>query len=412
VDILYQRVAGLDLHKKTIVAEVRCRSTSGQLVTELRTFGTTTRQILQMADWLTSHGVTDVAMEATGVYWKPVWNILEGQFELWLVNPQEPKQVPGRKSDVRDCQWIAQLLQYGLLRKSFVPERPQRELRDLTRHRAQLQAERTRVINRVQKVLEDANIKLAAVASDVLGVSAREMIEGLIAGDRDPLHLARLARGRMKPKIPQLEEALEGKFREHHRFMLQQLLDHMDHLDQQVARFSERIEAIMAPFLEAELREKLDAIPGVDAATIENVVAEIGVDMGQFPSDAHLASWAGMCPGNEESAGKRKRRKTTKGNRWMRRSLSQAAWAATHTQDTYLAAQYHRLAGRRGKKRALIAVGHTMLVIIYHILKHRVDYQDLGPDYFLRLEPERQKRYLVKRLQQLGYEVQLVEHAA
>jgi transposase len=407
MDIIYQRVAGLDLHEKSIVAEARCINQQGNLNKDLRTFGTTTRELLAMADWMAAHGVTHVAMEATGVLWKPVWNILEGRFQLLLVNPRELKQVPGRKSDVKDCQWIAQLLQHGLLRNSFVPPRPQRELRDLTRHRAQLQSERTRVANRVHKVLEDANIKLGAVASDVLGVSGREMLEQLIAGQQDAAQLAALARGRMKSKIPQLQLALEGKFLEHHRFMLKQLLAHLDHLDQQVAEFTARIEELFAPFLQEEMREKLDQIPGVNDTTIQNVVAEIGVDMQQFPTAEHLASWAGLCPGNEESAGKRKRTKTTKGDRWLRRALAEAAWAATHTKDTYLAAQYHRLAGRRGKKRALIAVAHTLLVIIYHILKHRVDYQDLGPEYFLRLEPERHKRYLVKRLEQLGYEVHL-----
>lgn len=413
MDIIYRRVAGLDLHKKTIVAEVRCVNDQGKLETDLRTFGTMTRDLLQLLDWLTGHAVTHVAMEATGVLWKPVWNILDAHLELLLVNPRELKQVPGRKSDVKDCQWIAQLLQHGLLRSSFVPARPQRELRDLTRHRAQLQGERTRVANRIQKLLEDANIKLGAVASDILGVSGREMLEMLAAGEQNPKRMAQCARGRMKRKIPHLELALEGSFREHHRFMLRQLLDHLNHLDEQVGQFTARIEEILAPFLDKELEEKLRQIPGVDLTTIQNVVAEIGPDMAQFPTAAHLASWAGMCPGNEESAGKRKRTRTTKGNRWLRRALAEAAWAASHSRDTYLAAQYRRLAGRRGKKRALVAVGHTLLVIVYHVVKHRIDYQDLGADYFLQLQPERIRRYLVKRLEQLGYEVQLApKHAA
>ncbi len=413
MDIIYQRVAGLDLHKETIVAAVRRSGPAGKLETDLRTFGTMTRDLLELSDWLAAHGVTHDAMEATGVLWKPVWNILDGHFELLLVNPRELKQVPGRKSDVKDAQWIAQLLQHGLLRSSFVPGRPQRELRDLTRHRAQLQGEHTRAANRIHKLLEDANIKLGVVASDILGVSGREMLDALAAGEEDAAKLAQSAHGRMKPKIPQLELALQGKFRDHHRFMLKQLLSHLDHLDQQIAQFNARIEEFTAPFVDEELQEKLDVVPGVDRNTIQNVTAEIGTDMDQFPSDAHLSSWTGICPGNEESAGKRKRSKTTKGNRWLRRALTQAAWAATHTKDSYLGAQYHRLAGRRGKKRALVAVAHTLLVIIYHIIKYRVDYQDFGPDYFLRLEPERQKRYLVKRLEQLGYEVQLAEkHAA
>lgn len=299
-------------------------------------------------------------------------------------------------------------MQHGLLRSSFVPSRPQRELRDLTRHRAQLQGERTRVANRIHKLLEDANIKLGAVASDILGVSGRAMLERLVADTNpDPAELAQLARGRLKQKIPQLTLALEGAWRDHHRFMLQQLLSHLEVLDQQVGEFSVRIEETLAPFLDAELTEKLMLIPGIKQTTIENVIAEIGVDMDQFPSEGHLASWGGICPGNEESAGKRKRSRTTQGNRWLRRALTEAAWAASHTKETYLNAQYRRLAGRRGKKRALLAVGHTLLVIIYHVLKYRVDYRDLGADYFLKLEPERQKRYLVKRLEQLGYQVEL-----
>jgi transposase len=369
MDTIYRSVAGLDLHKKTVFACVRWVNRQGKFEEETRTFGTMTKHLLELSDWLAERGVTHGAMEATGVYWKPVWNILDGRFELLLVNPRELKQVPGRKSDVKDCRWIAQLLQHGLLRSSFVPERPQRELRDLTRHRAQLQGERSRVANRIHKLLEDANIKLGSVASDILGVSAREM--------------------------------------------LQHLLSHLDHLDQQVAEFNARIEVAMVPFVDPELMEKLDAIPGVNQTTIENVIAEIGVDMNQFPTAGPLASWAGMCPGNEESAGKRKRTKTTKGNRWLRRALSEAAWAASHTKDTYLSAQYRRLAGRRGRKRALIAVGHTLLNIIYYVTQYRCDYQDLGADYFLRLEPERIKRYLVKRLEKLGYDVEIhPRHAA
>jgi transposase len=308
MDIIYHRVAGLDLHKVTIVAEVRCLNRQGKLERDLRSFGTMTRDLLQLSDWLSEHGVTHVAMEAT----------------------------------------------------------------------------------------------------DVLGVSGREMLGRLAAGDRDPAELAQLARGRMRRKIPQLELALEGELRDHHRFMLRQLLTHLDHLDEQVARFSARIEELLVPFVDKELQRKLQAIPGIDLRTIENVVAEIGLDMNQFPSDRHLASWTGICPGNEESAGKRKRARTTRGNRWLRRALAEAAWAASHTHDTYLAAQYRRLAARRGKKRALVAVAHSLLVILYHVVKYRVDYQDLGADYFLRLEPERLRRYLVKRLEQLGYEVELV----
>ena len=339
MDIIYQRVAGLDLHKETIVAAVRCIDAAGKVEADLRTFGTMTRDLRELSDWLAAHGVTHVAMEATGVLWKPVWNILDGRFELLLVNPRELKQVPGRKSDVKDAQWIAQLLQHGLLRSSFVPSRPQRELRDLTRHRAQLEGERTRAANRIHKLLEDANIKLGVVASDILGVSGREMLDRLVEGEEDAAKLAQSARRRMRSKIPQLELALQGKFLPHHRFMLKQLLSHLDHLDQQVAHFTARIEELMVPFVDEELQEKLDAVPGIDVTTIQNVTAEIGIDMNQFPSDAHIASWTGICPGNEESAGKRKRSKTTKGNRWLRRALTEAAWAATHTKDSYLGAR-------------------------------------------------------------------------
>ncbi len=408
MDTLYRCVSALDLHEKTVMTTVRCINEKGDVDQETRSFATMTKDLLEMADWLASRGVTHVAMEATGVLWKPVWNLLEGRFELLLVNPRELKQVPGRKSDVKDSQWIAQLLQCGLLKSSFVPRREQRELRDLTRHRAQLQGERTRVANRIRKLLEDANIKLGCVASDILGVSSRAILEQLAGGHDDPQKLAHLARGRMRRKTEALKASLEGSFREHHRFMLRQLLAHLSHLDQQLAEFNARIEAAMAPFVDEALAEKLDAIPGVNRTTIENVIAEIGTDMSQFPTADHLASWAGVCPGNEESAGKRKRTKTTKGNRWLRRALSEAGWAATHTRESYFCAQYHRLAGRRGKKRALIAVAHALLTVIYAILKHHTDYQDLGADYFAQLHPERLKRYLVKRLQQLGFEVNLI----
>jgi transposase len=361
-----------------------------------------------MADYLESLGVTHVAMEATGVLWKPVWNILEGRFTLLLVNPHHLKRVPGRKSDVSDSQWIAQLLQCGLLRGSFVPPRPLRELRDLTRHRAQLASEHTRVANRIHKVLEDANVKLGAVASDVLGKSGRAMLRALLDGERDPSRLAELALGTLRKKIPELRLAMEGHFTEHHAFMLRRLLSHLNYVEEQIERFTRRITPRVAELLAPEDQERLDAIPGVNRTTIENVLAEIGPDMSVFPDEHHLCSWTGLCPGNEESAGKRKRSRTRKGNRWLRRALSEAAWAASHAKDSYLAAQYRRLAGRRGKKRALLAVGHTILAVIYHLLKNKeLQYHDLGADFFDRVQPERLRRYLVKRLQQLGYDVAL-----
>jgi transposase len=407
MDIIYRNVAGLDVHHKTIVACVRRVQPKGDIEEEVRTFGTMTRDLLQMSDWLAEQGVSHVALESTGVLWKPVWNVLEGQFELLLVNPSRLKRVPGRKSDVQDCQWIAQLLHCGLLRSSFVPPRAQRELRDLTRQRAQLSGEYTRVVNRIHKTLEDTNIKLGAVASDIMGKSGRAMLVALVAGERDPSKLADLAEGRLRGKIPELKAALEGRLTDHHCFMLRSLLDHLQYLERQMEAFSDRIEECLRPFVDEKMMERLDAIPGVNRRTVENVVAEIGTDMKWFPDEHHLSSWSGICPGNEESAGKRTRRRTTKGNRWLRRALTEAAWAAGHTKDSYLGAQYRRLAPRRGKKRALIAVGHSLLVIFYHLLQRDIEYQDLGAEYFSNLKPEQYRRYLVKRLESLGFQVTL-----
>ena len=405
MDRMYRCCAGLDVHKETVAACVRRVDASGRISKEVRTFGTTTGALLQLSDWLTSQGVEAAAMESTGVFWKPIWNILEGAVKVILVNARHIKNVPGRKTDVKDCDWIAQLLQHGLLRASFVPERPQRDLRDLTRQRSQLASEQSRVSNRIHKTLEDANIKLGSVATDILGVSGREMIQGLIAGQEDPEQLAELARRRLRHKLPELREALRGHLTEHHRFMLRQLMDHLAYLERQIAAFEQRIEELMRPFQEAI--ERLTTIPGVGQLTAQNVLAEIGADMSRFPSHEHLASWAAMCPGNRESAGKRKSGHTNHGNRWLRTALVQAAWAASHSKNTYLAAQYRRLAGRRGKKRAIVAVGHTMLVMIYHMLKDGVDYQELGHDYLDRLQPHRLTRYLVKRLESLGHQVTL-----
>jgi transposase len=407
MDTLFARVAGLDVHLKTIQCAVRCRQPSGKLLTQVRSFGTVTRDLRALADYLQALGVTHVALEATAVLWKPVWNILEGRFTLLLVNPRHLKKVPGRKSDVSDAAWIAQLLQHGLLRGSFVPPRPVRELRDLTRQRAQLAGEHTRVANRIHKLLEDANIKLGAVASDVLGKSGRAMLQALLHGETDPAKLAEMARGVLRKKIEELKLALEGHCTEHHRFLLGRLLSHLGYLEGQRERFSGRIAQRLAELLPATAQQRLDRIPGVNRTTIENVIAEIGVDLTVFPDEHHLASWCGICPGNEESAGRRLRSRTRKGNCWLRRALAEAAWAASHVKDSYLAAHYRRLAARRGKKRALVAVGHSLLVIIYHVLRDNVEYQDLGPEYFDRLEPERLRRYLVKRLQGLGYEVTL-----
>lgn len=401
---LHERCCGLDVHKQSISACVRVTQ-GAEAVEEFAAFGTMSSDILRLGDWLEGHGVRHVAMESTGVYWKPIWNLLEERFELMLVNAQHIKHVPGRKTDMMDCQWIAQLLACGLLAPSFVPERPQRELRELTRHRATLMQEKSRLANRVQKVLEDAGIKLASVASDVLGASGRAMLDQIVAGRTDPAELAELARRRMRGKIPQLREALAGRPTEHHRFMLGELLEQVRFVESRVARVEERIDEQTRPLADAVAR--LDTIPGVDVTTAQALAAEIGVNMEQFPSARHLASWAGICPGNHESAGKRKSGKTRKGSRWLRRALCQAAWAASHTKETYLREQYRRLLRRRGKKRALVAVAHSILAIAWHLLKRNLNYIELGADYFDRLSAEEQTKRLVRRLQKLGHKVML-----
>lgn len=403
MQVMHEVCCGLDVHKKSVTACVLWASGRRR---QTREFGTFTRELLELSDWLRSSGVTHVAMESTGVYWKPVWNLLEGQFEVLLVNAQHIKAVPGRKTDQKDSEWIADLLQHGLLRASFVPPTPIRELRDLTRYRASLMQEINRIANRIQKVLEDANIKLGSVATDVLGVSGRDMLRALIAGQDDAHKLAELARRRLRAKLPQLQLALTGRVTAHHRFLLKLLLEEVEQHESWIARLSERIvEVLPAPFAEAV--QRLATIPGIDERAAQNILAEIGSDMAQFPSAGHLASWTGMCSGNRESAGKRQSGRTTKGNRWLRATLVQVAWAASHTKNTYLAAQYHRLAGRRGKKRALVALGHTLLVIIYHVLRDQSSYRELGPDYFDRLQTDRQTRSLVRRLERLGHKVTL-----
>jgi transposase len=332
VDTLYPRCAGIDVHKNNVLVCVRCCDGPGQVVEEVRSFSTMTRDLLALSDWLAEHGVTHVAMESTGVYRKPVFNILEGRVAVILVNAERIKEVPGRKTDVKDCQWIAQLLQHGLLKASFVPPQPIRELRDLTRQRTQLIQERSAAANRIQKVLEDANIKLAGVATDMLGVSGRDMLEALIAGETVPEKLADLARRRLREKIPALRLALQGRVTDHHRFLLRMHLDHVAHLGELIGRLGDRLGEALAPFAEAE--ERLQTIPGINQRVAEIVVAEIGPKMEQFPSADHLASWAGMCPGNNESAGKRRSGRTVKGNRWLKRILVQAAWAVSHTKGT------------------------------------------------------------------------------
>jgi len=402
---IYTSCCGLDVHKRSIQACIRRLGPDGRIHQETRSFGTMTRDILEMADWLAVAGVTHVTMESTGVYWKPIYNLLEGRFTLLLVNARHVKHVPGRKTDVKDCQWLAQLLQCGLLKGSFIPPRPQRELRELTRHRTQLVAEKTRVANRIQKILEDANIKLASVASDILGASGRDMLRALIAGEQAPEKLADLARRQRRSKIPQLSLALEGQVTEHHRFVLGELLDHLGYLESQIERFTRRIEEVSRPF--ASAIEALTQVTGFEQRAAQNVVAEIGATMEPFPSEHHLASWSGVCPGSNESGGKRKSGKTSKGNRWLRSALVQAAWSAVRKKDSYFQAQYRRLAARRGKKRAILAVAHSLLTVIYHMLKTGSTFKDLGGDYFDKLNKNRLLPYLVRRIKDLGYQVTL-----
>jgi transposase len=405
MQVTYARCCGLDVHLNSVVACRLIAGPDGKCTAVVRTFGTMTRDLLQLADWLRESGVTHVAMESTGVFWKPIWNILEPQFQILLVNARHLKQVPGRKTDVKDCEWIAQLLQHGLLKASFVPPRPIRELRDLTRQRAKLVSEKTSVVNRIHKILEDANIKLGSVASDVVGVSGRAILRAMVEGETDPSTLAEMARGRLRGKIPQLRPALEGHVDEHHRFMLKLHQDQLASLECFIERLDLRIEDLLRP--EKEVVERLTTIPGFQRRAAENLVAEIGFDMNQFPSAGHLASWGSICPGNNESAGKRRSGKTLKANPWLRRALTEAAWGAARTKNTYAQAQYRRLVSRRGKKRAIVAVAHGLLIAAYFIIKQKVTYNDLGPDHFDRLNTERLTRYLVGRLEKLGHKVVL-----
>jgi transposase len=410
MDVLYSHCCGLDVHKKTVVACLLTPGANGQPAKAIRTFSTMTVDLIALADWLAAAGCTHVAMESTGVYWKPIYNLLEQRFELLLVNARHIKAVPGRKTDVRDSEWLADLLQHGLLRGSFVPDRSQRELRELTRYRLALVRERTAEANRLQKTLEGANIKLAAVATDILGVSGRHILEAIVDGNTDASALADLARGLLRKKIPELEQALTGQVEAHQRFLIQRHLQQITTLDTAIADVSGEIAERVHPF-EAMIA-RLDTIPGIGRYVAEALLAEIGSDMSRFPSAGHLASWAGMCPGNQASAGKRQSGKTRKGSPWLRALLIQAAHAAGRTRQTYLAAQYHRLAARRGKKRAAVAVGHTILVIVYYLLTRETEYEDLGPQYFDERDRAAVERRLVRRLEQLGYNVALTPTAA
>jgi transposase len=405
MDVLHPCCAGLDVHKDSVYACVRRIGPGGGVRETVKVFGTMTPDLLQLADWLAAEGATHVAMESTGVYWKPVYYVLDGPFELVLANAQQLKRVPGRKTDTQDCAWIAKLMQHGLIAASFVPPEPQRDLRELCRQRVQLARQKVAVSNRIQKVLEDANLKLGSVASDVLGKSGRAMLRAIIAGETDPAKLAELALGRLRKQLPRLRPALTGRVTEHHRFVLKLFLDEVEMVEDLVRRLEERIAAVLGPFAEAVRR--WTTIPGVDRRTAEAVAAEIGTDMSRFPTAGHLAAWAGMCPGNDESAGRRRSGKTPKGSPWLKRALVQAAWAAGRTKDTYLSAFYRRLAARRGRKRALVALGHALLGIMYHMQRTGTDYADLGGDYFDRRDKDRLTRRLVHRLESLGLKVTL-----
>jgi transposase len=409
MEVVHERCAGLDVHKKSVYGCAIWPGEKGAKRQEIRSFGAMTADLLQLADWLREHGVTHVAMEATGVFWRPVWAVLEGQFELMLVNPHHIKAIPGRKTDAKDSEWIADLLQHGLLRGSFVPPSEIQDLRDLTRYRTELVQAQNAVDNRIQKLLEQCNIKLSSVASDTLGVSGRLMIEAMIEGEEDPERLADLAQRALRKKIPSLRQALAGKVRAHHRFLLKEFLDEWKALEKRIRRVEEEIDRRMAPFAEAV--RLWESIPGVDHVSAGNLVAEVGVNMAQFPSAHHLASWAAVCPGNHQSAGKRLSGTTRDGNKWLRRTLCQVAWAVTRKKDCYLSAQFKRLAARRGVKRAVMAVAHTILVIGYAMLKTGHSYQELGGGYLEQINRDQLQRYFVKRLQRLGLTVSVVPAA-
>lgn len=409
MNVVYERCAGLDVHKKTVVGCASIPDAQGQRQKHRQIFSTMLPDLLHLREWLKELGVTHVAMESTGSYWKPIFNVLEGHFEVLVVNAQHLKTVPGRKTDVKDAEWIADLLQHGLLRPSFIPPVWQREVRDLTRYRTSLVEERSRTINRLQKTLEDTNIKLASVASDLMGKSAREMLAALLEGEENSLVLAQLARGKMRAKRDVLEQALQGHFAPHHRLLLTEQLALIDFLDEAIERLSTEIAARLCPF--EEHLKRLETIPGIKRRLAEVILSEIGPEMSRFPSAQHLASWAGMCPGNKESAGKRLSGKTRKGSPWLRTALVEAAQAASRCKDCYLSAQFHRLLIRRGGKKAIIAVGHTLLIIVYHVLKDERDYQELGGNYFDEWDRQAVQKRLVHRLEKLGYEVTLTPTA-
>ena len=410
MDVIVERVAALDVHKASVTACVRTPGTGGGREPHLAEFATTVRALLGLRDWLCAHGVTQVVMEATGVYWKPVWHILEDDFELMLVNARHVKQVPGRKTDMSDAAWLCQLAEAGLLRANFVPPKPIRDLRQLTRYRKTQIAERQREAQRLHKALEDSNVKLDCVASDLLGVSGRLMLDALVSGTTDPEILADLAKGRLRQKIPALRDALEGRFNDLHALLIGAILAHLDFLDEQIDRLSEAIEERVTPFGAAV--ELLCTIPGVQRRTAEVIIAEIGADMSIFPTARHLASWAGQCPGNDRSAGKQRSGRPRKGSRWLNAALKDAAMAAMRTKNSYLRALYERQRSRIGHGKAIGAVKHSIIVAAWHMLSTGELYHDLGPDYYRRRDPARTTKRLLAQLQALGHNVTLQEAAA
>jgi transposase len=405
MEVLYARCAGLDVHKNTVVACLRTVVGGGQVKREGRQFATTTRGLLELAQWLKEAGCTQVGMEATGVFWKPVWHLLEDDFKVVLVNPAHMRNVPGRKSDRNDASWLADLLAHGLLRASYVPPAPIMELRDLTRTRKQLVREMVQHKQRIQKVLEDANLKLASVISDVVGESGRRMLGAIIGGEHDPQKLANLGSTRLAASPAQLAEALQGKITAHHRFLLAQHLQMLEHLEKTVREFEAQIEAALAPFRGAV--ERLITIPGVSTTAAHVIIAEIGIDMSAFPSAAHLRSWAGLSPQLNESAGKVRSRRLRKGAPWLKTVLVQCAWAAARSKNNYLAAQFLRIKSRRGPKKAVMAVAASILTAAYHLLRDQTIYRDLGNLYFDRLDRQRAAQRLTRRLRELGYEVEI-----